>query len=167
MPAVSNTTPLRHLIAIEQEQLLPQLFGEIAVPLAVHAELTHSRTPKKVSQRVQVPPDWYKIHEAPQVQVHGKAFPKTLDRGEQEAILLAEFLGAEILLIDDRLGRAVALSRNIRISGTLGVLESADAKRLLSDFPEILTKLKVSGFFLAEALEQRLLGRHRARRGLG
>ncbi len=162
MPAVSNTTPLRHLIAIEQEHLLPQLFGEIAVPLAVHAELTHSRTPKKVSQRITVPPDWYKIHEAPQV--HGNPFPTILDRGEQEAILLAEYLSAEILLIDDRLGRSVALSRNIRISGTLGVLESADAKGFLGDFPGILKKLRVSGFFLAEALEQSLLLRHRRRR---
>jgi predicted nucleic acid-binding protein len=161
MPAVSNTTPLRHLIAIEQEHLLPQLFGEIAVPLAVHAELTHSRTPRKVSLRVEVPPAWYKVHEAPQVR--GNPFPTILDRGEQEAILLAEVLNAEILLIDDRLGRFVALSRNIPISGTLGVLESADAKGFLSDFPNILAKLRASGFFLAEALEQRLLLRHRRR----
>jgi len=46
-------------------------------------------------------------------------------------------------------------------------LESADAKGFLSDFPDILTKLRMSGFFLAEAIEQRLLRRHRARRGLG
>jgi len=32
MIAVSNTTPLRYLIAIEQEHLLPQLFEKVFVP---------------------------------------------------------------------------------------------------------------------------------------
>jgi predicted nucleic acid-binding protein len=37
MKAVSNTTPLRYLIAIEQEHLLGQLFEKVYVPVAVHA----------------------------------------------------------------------------------------------------------------------------------
>ena len=163
MPAVSDTTPLRHLIAIEQEEILPKLFGEIVVPRAVHDELTHPRTPQKVSQFLQAPPAWYKIREAPQV--HGKPFPMVLDRGEQEAILLAEFLKADVLLIDDRIGRSVAQSRNLLISGTLGVLESADALGFVNNFPQIITKLRASGFFLSELLERQLLLRHHSRLG--
>jgi hypothetical protein len=34
----------------------------------------------------------------------------------------------------------------------------------VSDFPEILQRLKVSGFFIADSLEQQLLQRHDARR---
>ena len=47
MIAVSNTTPLRYLIAIEQENLLGQLFEAQFVPPAVHAELTDARTQRK------------------------------------------------------------------------------------------------------------------------
>ena len=46
MKAVSNTTPLRYLIAIEQEHLLGKLFEKVFVPLAVHEELTDARTPE-------------------------------------------------------------------------------------------------------------------------
>ena len=161
MPVVSNTTPLRHLIAIDQERLLPELFAEITVPRAVHEELTHARTPPKIVRFLQSPPDWYRIHETPPTHEHPFSFP--LDRGEREAILLAEFLHARVLLIDDQLGRVAALSRNLVISGTLGVLEDADEKGLLRDFPQILIALKASGFFLGASLERELLARHRAR----
>jgi predicted nucleic acid-binding protein len=48
MKAVSNTTPLRYLIAIEQAHLLGQLFEKVYVPVAVHEELTDARTPEPV-----------------------------------------------------------------------------------------------------------------------
>jgi len=59
MIAVSNTTPLRYLIAIEQEHLLGQLFEKIMVPAAVHEELTEARTPEKVRRCVLSLPAWY------------------------------------------------------------------------------------------------------------
>jgi predicted nucleic acid-binding protein len=59
MKAVSNTTPLRYLIAIEQEHLLGQLFEKVFVPVAVHEELTDSRTPETVRRRVLALPAWF------------------------------------------------------------------------------------------------------------
>ena len=90
-------------------------------------------------------------------------FPVTLYRDEREAILLAVALRADVLLIDEQVGRTIALSRNLPVSGTLGVLERADAMGLVSDFPWALQRLKASGFFITEVLEQRLLERHRTR----
>jgi predicted nucleic acid-binding protein len=92
-------------------------------------------------------------------------FPVTLHRGERQAILLAEVLRADVLLTDEQIGRTIALSRNLPLSGTLGVLERADTVGFVSDFQQVLQRLKASGFFLADALEQQLLERHRARRG--
>jgi predicted nucleic acid-binding protein len=91
-------------------------------------------------------------------------FPVILDRGEQEAILLAEFLKAEVLLIDDRVGRSVAHHRHLFISGTIGVLESGDALGFLSDFPRVIASLQMSGFFISESLLQQVMHRHRLRR---
>jgi len=163
MKAVSNTTPLRYLIAIEQEHLLGQLFEKVFVPVAVHEELTDARTPESVRRRISSLPPWFEVRAVQEA--HATAFPVTLHRGERQAILLAEALHADVLLIDEQIGRTIALSRNLPLSGTLGVLERADTMRFVNDFPQILQRLKASGFFITEALEQQLLNRHRARRG--
>lgn len=162
MPVVSNTTPLRHVIAIEEQHILPKIYGEIVVPRAVHDELTHARTPQIVRQFLQVPPAWYQICEVPRI--HGNPFPVMLDRGEEEAILLAESLKADVLLIDDRIDRSVARSWNLLISGTIGVLEIGDVLGFLADFPKTIAKLRGSGFFLSESLEQQIMHRYSLRK---
>ena len=163
MKAVSNTTPLRYLIAIEQEHLLGQLFEKVFVPVAVHEELTDARTPETVRHRVLALPAWFEVRKVQETQT--TMLPVTLHRGEREAILLAEALRADVFLIDEQVGRTIALSRNLPPSGTLGVLEHDDRTGFVSDFPQVLQQLKASGFFITEALEQQLLGRHRRREG--
>src|ERR1700682_137173 len=137
MIAVSNTTPLRYLIAINLEDLLGQLFEKVFVPAAVHEEITEARTPENVRRRVLALPAWFEVRSAREDR--NVVFPVTLHRGEREAILLAERLAPDVLLIDDQVGRTIALSRELPISGTLGVLERADTLGLVSDF------LKYSG----------------------
>jgi predicted nucleic acid-binding protein len=162
MIAVSNTTPLRYLIAIEKQHLLGQLFEKVIVPAAVHEELTEARTPETVRRCILSLPAWYEVRKAPENQA--AAFPVTLHRGEREAILLAEMLRPDVILIDEQTGRTIAQSRNLPVSGTLGILERADALGVVKDFPQVLKQLKASGFFFAESLEQQLIRRHRARR---
>jgi len=164
MIAVSNTTPLRYLIAIEQERLLAHLFEKVFVPIAVQQELTEAGTPSKVRDCVLSLPAWLEVRAVRETK--GAEFPVALHRGEREAILLAEALPADVLLIDEQIGRAIALDRNLPLSGTLGVLERADTVGLVSDFPHVLEQLRVSGFFLADSLERQLLRRHHVRRGI-
>ncbi len=162
MIAVSNTTPLRYLIAIGHENLLGQLFETVFVPLAVHEELTEPRTPENVRRRVMSLPAWYQVRKLLEDEI--SPFPVTLHRGERQAILLAEEIKPDILLIDDYVGRMIALSRSLPLSGTLGVVERADTMGFISDFPAILDALKTSGFFIGDSLTRGMLKRHRARR---
>ncbi len=162
MKAVSNTTPLRYLIAIQQDHLLGHLFEKVFVPTAVYDELTDTRTPEIVRRLVLSQPARFEVRALDESRT--ATFPVTLHRGEREAILLAEALRVDVLLIDEQIGRTIALSRNIPLSGTLGVLERADRMELVSNFPEVLLQLKASGFFITEGLEQQLLERHRTRR---
>ena len=118
MRVVSNTTPLRYLIAIEYEHLLGKLFEKVFVPLAVHEELTHARTPEPVRRRVLLLPNWYEIRTVQEPQT--ATFPVVLHRGEREAILLAEALHTDAILIDEQVGRSIAISRNLPLLGTLG-----------------------------------------------
>lgn len=162
MKAVSNTTPLRYLIDIKQEDLLGQLFEMVFIPASVHEELTDSRTPETVRTRMSSMPAWLKVRTVKESQT--TTFPVTLHRGERQSILLAEALRADVLLIDEQIGRTIALSRNLPLSGTLGVLERADTMGFVRDFPQVLQRLKGSGFFITKGLEQQLLERHRTRR---
>jgi uncharacterized protein len=162
MIAVSNTTPLRYLIAIGQEGLFARLFEKLFVPRAVHEELTEQRAPRIVRERVLSFPAWYEVRTLSESQIIH--IPVPLHRGELQAILLAEEIKPGVLLMDDQAGRKIALSRNIPLSGTLGVLERADAIGLVHDFEKVLNTLAESGFFIAETLKQRMLKRHIDRR---
>jgi len=161
MKAVSNTTPLRYLIAIEQDHLLGKLFERVFIPSAVHEELTDARTPEIVRRLVMPTPVWLEVRTVKETQA--TTFPLTLHRGEREAILLAEELRPDMFLIDDQIGRTIALSRNLPVSGTLGLLERADRMGLLKNFPQVMQRLKASGFFITDVLVQQLLQRHRNR----
>lgn len=162
MIAVSDTTPLRYLIAIGHENLLGQFFERVFVPAAVYEELTETQTPENVRLRAQSLPGWFEVRTVKEAAA--TVFPVALHRGERETILLAESLRPDLVLIDEQIGRTIALARNLPLSGTLGVLERADALSMLGDFPHILQELKASGFFIDESLEQQLLQRHRMRR---
>lgn len=162
MKAVSNTTPLRYLIAIGHDYLLERLFEKISVPAAVRDELTDARSPDKVRHYFLSLPAWYEVRTVREVKLD--TFPVSLHRGEREAIVLAETLRPDVLLIDDQAGRTIALGRSIPISETLGVIERADTLGLVEDFPSLLAQLRTSGFFISETLEQLLLSRHRLRR---
>ncbi len=162
MIAVSNTTPFRYLIAIGQDDLLGELFEKVVLPDGVYQELTDTKTPEKVRGRMLSPPPWIEVRTVSET--HPDIFPALLHRGEREAILLAEIMKPDVLLIDEQIGRTIALSRNIPLSGTLGVLERADTLGLITDFSEVLAQLKMSGFFITESLHQQLLRRHSLRR---
>jgi predicted nucleic acid-binding protein len=84
-----------------------------------------------------------------------------LDRGEQAAILLAEHQRASLLLIDDLLGRQIAQSRGLNVTGLLGVLDEA-AKQDLIYFPDAISRLQQTTFRASTQLIQLLLEQHQS-----
>jgi len=79
-----------------------------------------------------------------------------LDRGEQAAITLAQTLSADLLLIDERLGRESAIERSIPIIGTVGILDEA-ARQGWIDLAETLAQLQQTNFRISRRLIQTLL----------
>jgi predicted nucleic acid-binding protein len=82
-----------------------------------------------------------------------------LDLGECEAILLMEQLGADLIVLDERLARQIARSRNLRIIGLLGILETA-ANLGLVDLPATIERLQQTTFRASSRLIQTLLERY-------
>ncbi len=87
------------------------------------------------------------------------ALAAALDRGEASAIVLAELLHADTLLIDEKKGRDIARRRGLRIQGTLGLLVVAKRAGVFGSLREILDDLAREGFrvnaqLVTEALRQ-------------
>jgi predicted nucleic acid-binding protein len=68
-----------------------------------------------------------------------------LDDGERAAIALAVAIGAELILMDDRAGVAVAYQKGLTVTGTLGVLDLA-ARRGLIDLAVAIGRPKATNF---------------------
>jgi hypothetical protein len=68
-----------------------------------------------------------------------------LDRGEREAIALAEELAADLLLVDEWDARPEAERRHLRVAGTLRVLADG-ASRGLTDLEESFERLRHTNF---------------------
>ncbi len=81
-----------------------------------------------------------------------------MDRGEAEAIALAEELGANILLIDERAGRQVAQERGLTVVGTLSILLSAKQHGLCAQIRPLLDRLQNEiWFFVSKDLRATVL----------
>jgi predicted nucleic acid-binding protein len=156
MIVVSDTFPLCYLILIKQIDLLPRLYGQVVIPAVVRDELVDERSPTEVRQWIAQPPAWLTIQE---IAIQPDVALENLDSGEQAAILLFEQLEADLLAIDEMVGRQVARSRGLPIVGTLGILEAAGRLGWI-DLPFVLEQLQQTSFRVSEKLIQQILERY-------
>ena len=118
MIAVADASPLCYLVLIGEIDLLPKLFLHVAVPHAVITELLHEDAPEAVRTWASNPPGWIGVKENPLSATTGL---EKLQGGEQAAILLLESMKADIVLLDEKAARRVAVDRGLRVTGLLGV----------------------------------------------
>jgi len=148
MIVVSDTSPITALLAVEQADLLKQLFGEVVIPTAVETELL--RTHPKL-------PAWLCV-QLLQNSGRAKLYASSVDRGEAEAIALAEELHADHLLIDERKGRRLAQQQGVPVVGLLGVILLAKHAKLIPSARALLDELdQEAGIYLTAALKEAAL----------
>ena len=143
MIVVSNTSPISNLAAIGQLDLLRQMYQQVLIPGTVFKELTAQggRHPGSVVQHL----DWIQTRMTTNPALVG-ALQVEVDAGEAEAIALAQELAANLLLIDEHLGRVVAVRLGIRIIGLLGVLVEAKHRGLIEEIKPLIDMLMNLGF---------------------
>lgn len=150
---VADTSPVLYLHLIGQIELLRSLFAEIHIPQAVFKEMCHSAAPESFRMWALSRPDWILVDRDPDI---ADDEVSRLDAGERAAIVLAEQLSADLLLIDERRGARVALSKGIEVTGTLGVLDRA-ARRGLIDIADSVERLKKTSFRYRPEMLSRIL----------
>lgn len=145
---VSNATPIITLSLIQKLPLLEQLYGTVLIPTAVETEILAggARSGAKALSR------------APYINTVSLADPRRadllsdLDRGEAEAIALALEQNADLLIVDERLGRRHAQRLNLNITGSVGVLLKAKEAGYITTIKPLLIKLEKDGIHLGQSL---------------
>ncbi len=137
MIVVSDTSIITSLLQIGRLVLLQKLHGKVLIPRAVHQELLRSH---------QVLPVFLEVREILDHEMAAR-LETELDLGEAEAIVLAKEARADLLLIDEKLGRRVAVREGIRISGLLALLVDAKRRGLIGSVREIVGQLECQAGF--------------------
>jgi predicted nucleic acid-binding protein len=151
--AVCDSSPFIHLAKIESLELFSRLYRRIFVPLAVWREVVEESDGRPGATEMQraVAAGWM-VKQAVENKALVVALRQTLDGGEAEAIALATELQPEILLLDDKLGRRMAVRLGVPVTGTLGVLLRAKMVGLIPDLRALITRLQSKGNYYIDPL---------------
>lgn len=150
---VSNTTPLISLLKINHLTLLRDLYSEIYIPKEVYTELEKGKSKEYYKDLSEI--DWIKIRE-----INDKkslSYFLDLDKGEAETIILANEINADLVIIDEILGRFHAKNSNLKVTGTLGILLKAKNTGYIKKIKPLLSELKNKGIWLNERLIREVL----------
>lgn len=158
MIVVSDTSAITNLAAINQLKLLPTLYQRVLIPEAVYRELVNIEPTVPGSAEVQTA-TWLEVKAIANREIVKRLQSEVrLDPGESEAIALVLEIGADLLLIDERRGRAEADRLGIRITGLLGILVEAKQKNLITAVKPLMDALiATSDFRVSSALYDQIL----------
>ena len=153
---VADAGPLIGLAIAGRVEILGALFQKVLIPEAVLEELQieASRLGSFALSKAKEE-GWLSAENVPE-NTDMTQLTELLDRGEAEAIVLAQSRDAR-LLIDERKGRAVARSRGMRVIGTGGVLLLAKREHVIDQIAPILDELASHGYRLSDELRRELL----------
>jgi predicted nucleic acid-binding protein len=150
---ISDTTPIIALALARQLNLLYALYEQVWIPPAVAAELRAGGVRAGAAE----------LATASYIRTVALNDPRRadllsdLDRGEAEVIALAQERHADLVIIDERLGRRHARRLGLRVTGVLGVLIKARQVGHLDAVRPYVDQMQQGGIHLGTALVQRVL----------
>ena len=152
MIVVSNTSPLMNLAVINQLKIIEQLYGKVIIPEEVSKELFAAGIHPLIEHLL-----WIEKH-----QVKNKGLSDSLkielDDGEAEAIALAIELKADLVLMDERLGRNIASRSGQKCIGIMGILMEAKHKGIIASVKPVVDDLiTTAGFWVRNDLYLKVL----------
>jgi len=150
--AVSNSSPLIYLAALGDLELLPQLFGRIAIPEAVHREVVVAGSGQSGAEAVaRAQHDWLTVES-----IKDRRRAETLmnspglDVGEAEAIILAQELSHSTIILDDQSAVTLARSFGLSVVRTAALYVAAKKEGLIQSVQPKLDALRLEGFWLKD-----------------
>lgn len=145
---ISNTTPIIALSAINQLDLFRLLYTEILIPTAVQTEILAGGKRAGASELQAA----NYIRCIALTDISHATLLSDLDRGEAETIALALEQRADLVIIDERLGRRHAQRLGLKVTGVLGVLLRAKQQGHVDLIRPMIEQLRQKGIRLGDAL---------------
>lgn len=148
LKVVSNTTPIISLLKVNKLGILKELYKEVYIPTEVFNEIEKGKHKFYYQNLKEI--DWIKI-----VSIKHRSsldYFLDLDKGEAETIVLAKEINAQLVIIDEKIGRFYAKHSDLKITGTLGVLLKAKQIGIVKNIKPILAELKERGIWLNDKL---------------
>lgn len=153
--AVVNTSPIIYLSAINQINLLKNLFSEIFIPEAVKREVMSGGKDSFGVKEIKTQ-KWIKTKKI-RNKLAKEYLLTEIDDGEAEVIILAEELKTSFIIMDDKLARKIAKLRGFNVMGTLRLLIAAKEKGLVNEVKPLIEKLQAVGFWINDDVYKAIL----------
>jgi uncharacterized protein len=154
---VSNASPLITLAKIGHVDLLEKLFGRIIIPQAVYDEVVIRNAGSPGASETDLA-DWIEVRQAVD-RLAVAVLQENLGAGESEVIVLAQMIGATLVLFDDALARRKAERVGLTAVGTLGVLLMAKEAGLIEAVKPSLAALRQTDFRVSVRVLDEVLAR--------
>lgn len=150
---VSNTTPIISLLKIEKLSILVDLYQKIIISEEVFNEIESGKNKPYYTDLSKL--NWIEIKSIKDKK--SLSYFLDLDKGEAETIILANEIEADLVIIDEKLGRFHAKHAHLKITGTLGVLLKAKKHGIIESVKPLLRKLKENGIWINDNLVERVI----------
>lgn len=155
MILVLDASALIALARIGRLDLLREIGSHVYIPQGVHDEVV-GRGQGRPGGREVAGARWIS-RKTIQNQAAADRLMGSIGRGEAEAIVLAEELGADALILDDGTARRIAEQQGRPVLGLLGLLVHGKRRGIVRSLAPLLDELVAAGFFIDDALRLHIL----------
>jgi predicted nucleic acid-binding protein len=140
---IADTTCLVLLEKIGKLEILKNLYGKVTLTSIISKEFK-----KKI-------PDWIEITDPKNLTVFNN-LSTIVDIGEASAIALSKENNDSILILDDLKARKLAMSLNLKYTGTIGVIIQAKKNGFIQDIDSVIEEIQKTNFRLSNVLIEKL-----------
>jgi predicted nucleic acid-binding protein len=123
---------------------LKYLYGIVIIPFAVYQEIEEGKEKPYYQDLTSL--DWIEIRNIKNPD--SKEYLIDLDDGEAEVIVLAKEINADLVILDEIMGRRYAKRFEINLTGTIGILLKAKEKGLVTSIKKLISELVEKGTWL-------------------